>query len=92
MDEKLIDSILDYLLAKVNTPLSHQISHILELLSYAKDHDHLGWQKFLEDRFSKCLFKLQQDYLSPTESQLHIHTCSVNLMMHILSITQTVDI
>jgi hypothetical protein len=87
MNESLILGILDYLLGRGTQQLRALLQHNPSLAHYATDHDHLGWQNFLEGRIASSLLALQERYLKEAGSRLRIQSWSTSFIQHLLGIT-----
>jgi hypothetical protein len=69
---------------KTMTSLLRQDSKYIE---YAREHDRLGWDNFLEGRVSNTLFQLQHDNLARAGSNWRIKTWAKKFVQHLLEIT-----
>lgn len=87
MDNCLNLDLLDYLLVRGHGSLQSILADQPALSQYAKDHDHLGWQSFMEGQISQSLLDLQAGYLYKSGSRLRIKSWSIQLIQHLLSIT-----
>lgn len=87
MDEHLILGFLDYLQARGRVPLSRLLRQYPEYQLYARDHDHLGWQNFMEGRIASTLLPLQEASLRQCESMQTAESWSAQFIQHLLSIT-----
>jgi hypothetical protein len=87
MEDELALAILDYLLARGTKSLTSFLRHDSKYIDYAKEHDRLGWDNFLEGRVSNTLFQLQHDNLARAGSHWRIKTWAKKFVQHLLEIT-----
>lgn len=87
MDKQLILGLLDYLQARGHTPLRHLLDEYPKFHEYAHNHDHLGWQIFLEGRVPGTLLPLQEECLQQSGSRRTITSWVAQFIQHLLSIT-----
>jgi hypothetical protein len=86
MDASLVLGILDYLLGRGHTTLQSLLRGNAAYAEYARDHDHLGWQNFLEGRITTSLLRLQERFLEEAGSRQSIRAWSTNLIHHLVGI------
>ena len=79
MESELIHCVVDV--------VSSLLRHDSKYLSYADEHDRLGWDNFLEGRVSQTLFQLQQDTLVRAGSSWRIQAWAKKFVQHLLEIT-----
>jgi hypothetical protein len=87
MDETLILGILDYLLARGDRSMSSLLPQETRWQAYAREHDLLGWDNFLEGRMTKSLLRLQKDFLYRSGSTMSIRawaTTFIHLLIGIM--------
>jgi hypothetical protein len=86
-DKQLILGFLEYLLAHGTATLSDILPSTSPWQEYAKDHDLLGWDNFLEGRMALSLLKAQRDLPRHNNCQLSKHNWVATLVQHLLGIS-----
>ena len=88
METSLREAIGEYLLFRGKKKLSKILEHEDDdLLTYAREHDKLGWQNFLEGRVSTSLFVIQEEWLREIGSSRTITTWSGQFVTRLIEIT-----
>ena len=88
MELTLREAIGEYLLYRGKKDLSTILEHEdEEFLSYASEHDSLGWQNFLEGRVSTTLFVIQEEWLREIGSSRSIINWSGQFVTRLIEIT-----
>ena len=87
MEDELALAILDYLLARGTKSMKSFLRQDSKYIDYAKEHDRLGWDNFLEGRVSNTLFQLQHENLARAGSTWRIKTWAKKFVQHLLEIT-----
>ena len=83
----LVECIEQYLLSQGEGSMLEIARPYPHLHEWAKEHDILGWDNFLEGRIGSSILLLQKASLKKHKSRLHIKTWSTQYIHHILAIT-----
>jgi hypothetical protein len=86
-DLPLIECLEEYLLLHGEGSMLEIASPYPHLQEWAKEHDTLGWDNFLEGRIGSSLFTLQRKSLREHHSRLHIKTWATMFIQQVLAIT-----
>eukprot|EP00956_Cyclotella_meneghiniana_P022235 scaffold41755_cov46-Cyclotella_meneghiniana.AAC.1 len=78
---------MDYIIAGGTKQLVELLDEDSEYLDYAKEHDRLGWDCFLEGRISSSLLEIQRDCLHRAGAYMTIKTWSKQFIHHMLCVT-----
>ena len=87
MDDKLVEGILDYVIGGGEVKLQDILDEDSQYQDYAQVHDRLGWDIFLEGRFSTALLEIQKDRLFRAGSYWKIKAWSKHIIHFLLRIT-----
>ena len=69
-------AILEYLLSRGSKKMTALLQDHEEYTEFAREHDSLGWDNFLEGRITSSLFTIQRDSLMKSESYMRLSTWS----------------
>ena len=87
MDEELVEGLMDYIIAGGTKQLVELLDDDSEYLDYAREHDQLGWDCFLEGRISSSLLEIQRDCLHRSGAYMTIGKWSKQFIHHMLCVT-----
>ena len=83
----LIEVLYTYLQHRGRQSMKSIVQTHPELYGFARDHDKLGWDNFMEGRICKSLFQLQAQTLLERSSQWTIKSWSIQFIKRVLHIT-----
>ena len=83
----LITALASYLKHRGRRSMRSIVRSCPELHEFARDHDKLGWDNFMEGRICKSLFQLQANTLMEESSKWTIKSWSGQFITRILNIT-----
>jgi hypothetical protein len=83
----LTESLATYLHHRGRRSMKSIVREHPELHNFARDHDKLGWDNFMEGRICTALFQLQASTLTAVSSKWTIKSWSCHFIKRVLSIT-----
>ena len=89
MDDELAEGLLDYVIGGGKVNLQDILDDDSQYQDYAKVHDRLGWDSFLEGRISTALLEIQKVCLFRAGSYWKIKAWSRHLIHTICSASLT---
>jgi hypothetical protein len=86
-DPDLLESITRYLTSRGEGSMTTLVHRHDNLSWWAREHDILGWDSFLEGRIGNSLFEIQDRFLRRIHSRRKIKTWATQFIQQVLSIT-----